>query len=478
MARIGMVIALLLSAVGFAANISFEITGGEGKKGDLVSSDVLVSSDTDLQGWSWGIRYDGDALVAVDAQNGPLLATAKDGEPADFQELALVPEDELSPGVTQGIVIDILTQILLPPVQDYVSATVTFEVILDLEPGVEPVETEVVFADDVGDPEIATVAVVGGLSIEPDPKTPGTITIIAPGIDCAVENLVCTSDPDNVFLSWGYNESCEGERPFEFLLLYRRKQPATEWERLAVWDIEDLVEFPTSYDDLMLEPGIYEYSLSWVYWPAAGGPLAIDEVTCEEEVIALLISDVSLDTAFLPGVVKDPVSGLVPAEIVLTGRGFTTIELTTLKIGDKEVEITDITPDTEMRGLVPCSSELGTFDLYLENDRGEVLIEDAFTYGWMRGDVRIDGILDLQDAIDILGYLFNLEGAVEPYCLDAADLNDDGFLDITDAIFMVYFLSGIDPVVYTPGEPFETPDPTPGGLGCALEGFDCENSNP
>jgi hypothetical protein len=453
--------------------ISFEITGGTGRQGDAIDSSVLISTDTDMQGWQLGVRYDGAVLSLADGRNGALLDTIKDGAPADFKELNLNPGGDT--GVTQGVVVDLMQQVLLPPGAGYEVAVLTFN--LDADPGDVELTTDVFFADDVGDPAITTAAVVEGLSLTPE-KTDAVITIEPPPPDCEI-SLSCESDPDNIFLTFSY-EGCDGPRPFEFLTLYRKRQDETEWTRLAFWDILDLAELPAGYDDLMLSPGIYSYVLSWVYWPASGDLITIGTAECTAEVVPLLISEVTPTAAFLPGVVRDELQQLVPGEIVITGRGFTTVEDTTLTIGGLPVEVTEVTPDTEIRGKIPCSSALGVFDLELTvAGRGDpILLEDAFTYGWLRGDVRIDGVLDIQDALDVLGYLFNIEGAVKPFCLDAADLNDDGFLDITDGIFMVYFLSGVDPVVYRPAEPFAEPDPAPGSLGCALDGYDCENPNP
>ena len=49
-----------------------------------------------------------------------------------------------------------------------------------------------------------------------------------------------------------------------------------------------------------------------------------------------------------------------------------------------------------------------------------------------RGDVNVDGAVNIADAITVLGHLF--AGAPAPSCLDAADANDDGAVNIADAI--------------------------------------------
>ena len=80
-----------------------------------------------------------------------------------------------------------------------------------------------------------------------------------------------------------------------------------------------------------------------------------------------------------------------------------------------------------------------------------------------RGDANVDGILDLSDAVAILGFLF----LTEPLgCLDAADADDSGDLNVADAIVSLgYVFAGGAPFP-TPGPGECGPDPTPDALGC------------
>jgi len=455
-------------------NITFSITNAEGRRGQEVEIKVLITTDTDLQGWSWGVRWNPDELELIEAREGAVLQTVNNGNPADFIDLNDNPEN--GPGVTEGVVVSFPQLAVLSPGSDYEVAILRF--LISAEAEGDPIESEISFADDLGSPPVAVVAVVAGQSIVPT-LVSGIVTIQPPPEDCRIVDFVCESDPDNAYLSWGYL-ACDKERPFEFLILYREHEVEGELvrERLAVWDIEDpeLTELPTHYDDLGLAPGIYRYTLAWVYWPASGDPITISSVTCETEIIALLISDIQPRSAFLTGLVRNELGELVPGELVITGRGFTTVEDTTLTIGDLPVEVIEVIEDNTIRAKIPCSPALGTFDLHLANSRGEVTVPEAFSYGWLRGDVRIDGVLDLQDAIDILSFLFKIPGWVPLVCLDAADVNDDGYLDIADAIFLTYMIAGRDPLAYTPPEPFKEPsaeDPTPDDLDCSLEGFSC-----
>jgi hypothetical protein len=83
---------------------------------------------------------------------------------------------------------------------------------------------------------------------------------------------------------------------------------------------------------------------------------------------------------------------------------------------------------------------------------------------FLRGDVEVNGEINITDAISILGFLFI--GGDEPACLDAADVNDDAEVNITDGIALLgfLFLSG-----EAPAPPF--PDP---GYDTSADGTSCE----
>lgn len=82
---------------------------------------------------------------------------------------------------------------------------------------------------------------------------------------------------------------------------------------------------------------------------------------------------------------------------------------------------------------------------------------------FIRGDVNMDGQVDIADVIFHLDYTF-LSGPL-PVCMDAGDANDDGVSDISDAIFLLYwfFLDG-------PGPWFPFPNP---GEDLTNDNLDC-----
>jgi hypothetical protein len=79
-----------------------------------------------------------------------------------------------------------------------------------------------------------------------------------------------------------------------------------------------------------------------------------------------------------------------------------------------------------------------------------------------RGDHDVSGIVDLTDALNILGFLFL--GKFPPKCADASDADNSGFIDLSDALNLLASLflgtvtipppgvanCGIDPKIVIP----------------------------
>ena len=67
-----------------------------------------------------------------------------------------------------------------------------------------------------------------------------------------------------------------------------------------------------------------------------------------------------------------------------------------------------------------------------------------------RGEVNLDGVVDLSDGVAALMYLFSV-GDVNVTCEDAVDANVNGALGLDDAVFIFSYLFAGGP---TPGHPF------------------------
>jgi hypothetical protein len=72
---------------------------------------------------------------------------------------------------------------------------------------------------------------------------------------------------------------------------------------------------------------------------------------------------------------------------------------------------------------------------------------------FIRGDATDDAVLNITDAIVILGYLF--ASGDQPACLDAADADDNGVINLTDPVYLLDHL-------FRGGPPLAAPYPDPG----------------
>jgi len=86
---------------------------------------------------------------------------------------------------------------------------------------------------------------------------------------------------------------------------------------------------------------------------------------------------------------------------------------------------------------------------------------------FVRGECNGDTLVNIADAVTLLGFLFPSGGPPTLGCRDACDANDDGGLDIADAVAMLGALFGM------PATPLPPPttcgvDPGPDALDCVL----------
>jgi hypothetical protein len=88
-------------------------------------------------------------------------------------------------------------------------------------------------------------------------------------------------------------------------------------------------------------------------------------------------------------------------------------------------------------------------------------LPDAIDF--VRGDANLDGLVDISDAVFVLGFLFL--GSLPPLCDDAADVDDSGRIEITDAVRLLdhLFRGALEP---PPPYPERGSDPSPDALSC------------
>ncbi|MEM7260794.1 MAG: PKD domain-containing protein [Planctomycetota bacterium] len=89
---------------------------------------------------------------------------------------------------------------------------------------------------------------------------------------------------------------------------------------------------------------------------------------------------------------------------------------------------------------------------------GETRVDGLAQVLFLRGDANYDQMINIGDAIYLLGHFFS--GGPAPVCPDSGDTNDDGLLDIGDAIYALGFLfaSGASPPYPFPGPGLDPTD--------------------
>jgi hypothetical protein len=417
-----------------------ELTSGS----EFGAAAVLDTAVDGVQGWSFGVAHDAAVLDLLSAAPGSTTQTVNNGRLPDFLNITTNPAE--GTGVTIAAVISFVLPITLAAGDGYELLSMQYRVVADpsqVDP-CEPVVSEVAYSNMLRNmPTTPPVGIV--LTVNGDSQTPRIqnlpVTVRCPG---TIEFTRCDGDPDNVFLEWTFG----GAPDWDFLFLYRNS--------------EFLVELPpdaTSYDDLGLAPGIYDYTLVTFIVDDPANPQLVF-AHCQATVIPLSVTDIQPRIGYFLG----------GDEVTITGTAFTSVETSSLDFfaaGEDPLplEVLAVVSPTEMRGRTPRSPRLGRYHLRLTNERGSAELLDAFDYGFIRGEANADGNIDISDGIAILNSLFLGEMGII-ICLDAADTTDDGIIDISDGIRIFLFL-------FLGGRPPRPPHPEPGfdpttrdDLGC------------
>jgi hypothetical protein len=92
---------------------------------------------------------------------------------------------------------------------------------------------------------------------------------------------------------------------------------------------------------------------------------------------------------------------------------------------------------------------------------------------FVRGDLNVDGALDISDTIlFIMLFFIEVEGVAN--CLEAFDANDNGFISLNDALYAHNYLFFGGPPPPSPFPGCGADDDEEDGLGCASY-KDCPN---
>lgn len=191
-----------------------------------------------------------------------------------------------------------------------------------------------------------------------------------------------------------------------------------------------------------LDPEFIQFNIDTAQGWIVGGVLF--EITTPFEGIVLP----SVGFPLLVAEIEGTVAASAPEEVIpfefVDGLGQPPVNNTFI------VEFASIPPETVTNGLLDVQQPPDPAEFY-----------------FIRGDVNMDGMIDLADPIFHLNHTFI--GGPEPSCPDAADANDDGLSDLGDVIFLLNYIftdgPGPWPPFPNPGPDFTDTDPLDCGQG-------------
>jgi len=406
------------------------LSGGSGVTGDVIDSFVTLDTTVVVQGWSLGICHDTDNLELLSAVDGPTTLVVNGGSTPDFNTLNIYPE-----GLTVGVVISFVGSASLDPGVGYGLLDLQYSLTGIPAAGGLPIDAPVSFCNTLGSPLVDTVIVSGGASLVPE-QVNANLQIIPPPDFCL--DLTCEGGVSDSILTWS---ECT---PFDYVLVHRDGE------------LIDLIESGvTELVDPDLDPGTYTYALIGIVFPDPTSSAEVVSAICTTEIIPVTAEGVT------------PVVGhyLGGEEMTVVGSGFLAASDTTVTIDGVDLIDLVVVDDATVTGILPPSlNGIGAVDVRVSNSLGEATIASGFTYGFIRGVVNGDSMLDIGDAMFLAYYLFS--SGEPPECLEAGEVNGDGMIDLADAIFIVMYLFRDGP---SPMAPFPEAGLDPdevNGFGC------------
>ncbi|MFN0060520.1 MAG: hypothetical protein ACKVX7_18845 [Planctomycetota bacterium] len=127
--------------VNMTAGPAFGASSASGAFGTKVTSHILLDTDIELRGWSFGLCHDPASVSINGAVQSPPMFTIQSGAPADFVVIDVLPGQ----GVTMGVIIDFLGVSTLAPTTAYEVLAASYDLI-----GPPGTTSQLCFCDTIG----------------------------------------------------------------------------------------------------------------------------------------------------------------------------------------------------------------------------------------------------------------------------------------------------------------------------------------
>jgi len=424
----------------------------------------IMPGDWVVQGWSLALCHDGKVAELIDpfpdkpAERasamiaGTNAATMKNGRAPDFNSVSVYP----NAGMTQGVVIDMMVAVTLPPTDKFSLLKGDYRAI-----GAAGATGALTFCEGtLGKPPVENVIVVEGNSITPGAQTGGTITIQAQPLIPTIAAIPAAAE-------------------------LRADKAAT---------VDARVEIGLTPESKAIEVQGWSYGLAH-----ENAKLTLVDAQPSATVAGLNggagpdFYSINKTPAGGAGVTVGAVVGMAPPFNVIALAGGQSVHTETMTYrsavelleagGDGPVD-TKLAIVSEVLGDPPVAAVISVEEEGIEfaqKTDGTIRLTPVPAGGvlrkFRRGDANNDGIVNIADGVWILSYAFR--GGRVPPCKDAADANDDGAIDQSDAILVIYYqlLDGPAPKAPFPNcgtdESDTSSDNPEDGLDCLVEGNGC-----
>jgi hypothetical protein len=451
-----------------AAGIGVPPAGGSG---DVDMQALLTTRVDAVQGWSFGVMLDTDAMTA-DTAKITMVAKSdgvlhlKSGAKADFSTTSIYAAGDLENKVndcdpvpaagtpptivcdnvdavafTQGVVID-----FMQGPANVLNVTTDFPMVaFTVNATGQPDDTcDVIFTSGVGSPPVATVVVLGGGSFAPEVQAKATITLTKQECKPPTQYTIAIADA----------EGAADALVTSMVSLSFDSDPANaNTNQIQGWSYGICIG-----DTAKLEVVDATSAGTDSATVKGGAPAQFDSINKYPEGVT---HGIVID--FMAQVKLPPQNDWT--DLVVTYK----VKMTT--DGDK----TDVHPCNKALGTPPVANVMvinggsiqanefeGSPDLIADPAVGCCDPAVCNKPAWISfapgdrviaGNANGDARLDIADGIYILSFLFR--GGPPPSCEKAADANADCALDASDAVYIIYYLLLDGP-------------PSPYGTGCQL----------
>lgn len=421
----------LFSSAAWAQDYSIAAGNVSGSSGSTVTVDVTLDNIQPIRGFSFGLQHDASVALLTSINEGSASTALNLGMGADFEHIDLTPVG--GPGAIYGVVVSTSA-----PIEDIPAGVGQQIAQLDYTlVGAPGVSTALDFTGLMGNPPVATVVSVAGVSFAPA-QTSGQIQVEIP----PVTNVMATT-PDpctcETTVSW---DAPMGVSYTSFTVTIDGGAATVVTASPAV------ITVPAGASNVCVVGTV----------AAGDSPETCIPVTCNPAPLGMPPTGINCSVDVMTCVATITWTNAEP----YTALSLTVDGTAQALVATDEMAMVTLNPDgVAVEFCVIATDGCG-------NVLAAVCCNGTCPSGqtnFVRGDCNVDAAFNIADAVFTLNFLFSM--GMTPDCLDACDCNDDGTVNIADAVCKLGALFGAMTVPPAAPHPACGVDPTDAdGLTC------------